>query len=393
MKLVFVTEARFIKNNKGEVYGDVAFNTEIWERYLAVFEMIFVFARIKYEEKYQGDNKSLSSKKRVTFVDLPYYIGPLEYLIKGFQLKRKIKNEIKKRKDCKFICRIPGNIGNLVINELIKLNKEYAIEVVGDPDDVFAPGAINHPLRAYFRERTINSLKRNVENASAVLYVTKETLQKKYPPQENAFTTFASNVKLQKGLVSNNFKRWHNKKEIQLISIGSLEQMYKAPDVVIQSIKILKENNAGYSFKLKWLGDGKYLQNIINIAHCLEIREHLEFLGNVDQEEVYENLKKADLFILASRTEGLPRVIIEAMSVGLPIVATNVGGIPELLEKEVLVEKNNPLMLAQKIEQIIFNENFYNSQAKRNLNAVKEFDEEVLTSRRNAFYEHIRESL
>ena len=54
----------------------------------------------------------------------------------------------------------------------------YGVEVVGDPWDVFAPGAVRHPLRVYFRYRGTHDLKQTVAQANAALYVTEYQLQK-----------------------------------------------------------------------------------------------------------------------------------------------------------------------------------------------------------------------
>lgn len=391
-KLIFVTEARFIKGKDNRVYGDAAFKYSLWQRYLASFDEVYIMARVKKDVNYVSDKKYISSGDGVTFIELPYYVGALGFLKKYFALKKKIKKEIQNLSRCKFLCRIPGNISNLVIDELLAQNRKYALEVVGDPDDVFAPGTINHPFRAYFRKTSILSLRKNIQMAGAVLYVTKNTLQKKYPPDSQAYNTFASNVKLESEFIPNNPKSWEDKKNIQIVSIGSLEQMYKAPDILVESIKLLNDRN-DISFNLKWLGDGLYIKNIIQLAHNFEIRDKIEIVGNVDKEEVYDYLNNSDLFVLASRTEGLPRAVIEAMSVGLPIVGTNVGGIPELLESKVLVEKNNAKELADKIFSIVTNKKLYEEQAKRNFKESKLYSEGILNKKRTEFYNYINENL
>lgn len=389
---MFVTEARFTKGKNNMIYGDISFNYSLWKRYLTSFDKIYVFARVKKDKNFTSNSNCLSSGINVEFIELPYYLGPAEYLKKYFSIKKLIRKEVHKLSACKFICRIPGVIGNLVIGELLKQNIRYAVEVVGDPEDVFAPGTIKHPLRAYFRRKAIKSLKSNIKNSGAVLYVTKSVLQNKYPPAPAQFNIFASNVKLQEEFLTQSPLKWQNKTTYEIISIGSLDQLYKAPDVLIEALKILNNNNVA-SFHLKWLGDGKYLQEIIDLAESFKIIEKIEFLGNVDKEKVYDYLKKSDLFVLASRTEGLPRAVIEAMSIGLPAVGTNVGGIPELLDKEVLVEKNDAIALANKILDLLTNEDFYNIQAERNFSESSFYLEHILNKKRTAFYQYIIENL
>ena len=74
--------------------------------------------------------------------------------------------------------------------------------------------------------------------------------------------------------------------------------------------------------------EGKLQQKIID----LDLTENIFLLGTIA--EAAEYLKASDLFILASRSEAMPYAIIEATIAGLPIIATNVGGIPEVIENE-----------------------------------------------------------
>ncbi len=389
--LVFVTEARFVQDANGLINGNSSFSNTLWERYLQVFDEVIVMARVKEDLSYIGDPGFIIDSPRISFVKLPYYIGPLQYLKNRNAVKKAINDAVDKFIECEYICRIPGQLGNLVISTLRKKSKSYSVEVVGDPDDVFAPGAVKHPLRAYFRLRMVQSLKENIRNAKAVLYVTKKVLQKKYPPSESAFVTYASNVRLPATQAPAEAKKWIKKNKINLVSIGSLEQMYKAPDVLLQALKKLNQNQIGREYKLTWIGDGKFKSAMIQLGYDLHINKDLLFTGNLDTNQVYKYLHDADVFILASRTEGLPRAVIEAMSVGLPIVGTRVGGIPELIDEEALVDKDEVDQLVALVEKIITDEDFYNKQAARNLIESKDYQEELLRRRRFSFYRYIVE--
>lgn len=391
--LVFVTEARFIKDTKGNIYGDASFSNALWNRYLQVFDKMFIIARVKTDVNFEGNPLYLANSENVSFVEVPYYIGPIEYLKKRSAVKKVIINNVEKLADSKFICRIPGQISDLVISALKKYNKKYAVEVVGDPDDVFAPGKIKHPLRRYFRNKMVSSIKSNIQNASAVLYVTKNTLQSKYPVKEGTYSTYASNVKLENSETVNFSKKWQSKSIINITSIGSLEQMYKAPDIVLEAINIFNKNDKNIEANLLWMGDGKFKNAMIELTKEKGIEENIKFIGNVNKQQVFEHLSNSDIFVLASRTEGLPRAIIEAMSIGIPVIGTKVGGIPELLEDSVLVEKNNAVLLAKKIGYLATNENFYNQQATRNLEEAKNYKDEFLSKRRLEFYNFIKDNL
>ncbi len=387
MQLVFFTEARFIKNDKGDIYNaEGSLNYLLWERYLEHFDSIVIVARVKLDLTYRGNEHNISSGERVTYVELPYYVGPKDFLIH----RRKIKSIIKKItvKGKAYLMRVPGTIGYLASLELKKKGIPYGVEVVGDPIDVFSKGSINHPLRSYFKYMGFKQLRYIVENSSAALYVTLHKLQKRYPVKEGIFTTSASNVILKKEYIAESPKVLVKKESYNLLCIGSLSQMYKAPDVVLKSVKHLKEK--GLDCRLTWLGTGKYLEEVKKMAGELGIDKDVEFVGYVsDREEIMRCLDKSDIFILASRTEGLPRVIIEAMARGLPIIGSDVGGIPELVSPQLLVKKNDIIDLANKIIELASDLDFTNRVAEENLIKSHHYSEDSLNANRKKFYREI----
>lgn len=96
------------------------------------------------------------------------------------------------------------------------------------------------------------------------------------------------------------------------------------------------------SIRLQLLGEGELLDEMKDYAEKLKVADKVEFLGL--QSNVYPYLNKADVFCLPSEYEGVPMTLIEAMGTGLPIVASNVGGIPDMLvngENALLVEPDD----------------------------------------------------
>lgn len=95
------------------------------------------------------------------------------------------------------------------------------------------------------------------------------------------------------------------------------------------------------------VGDGDYRQYLENLVTGLGIQDHVRFVGY--KKEIYHYMLISDLFILPSLTEALPTVLAEAMACGLPVVATTVGGIPEMIKSQyngILVPPKNSEMLA-----------------------------------------------
>lgn len=86
------------------------------------------------------------------------------------------------------------------------------------------------------------------------------------------------------------------------------------------------------SLKLIILGNGPLEEELKSLSESLGVMESVKFLGMI--ENVMEHVKQADLFVLPSRTEGLSNALLEAMSYGLPCIATNVGGNIELMGED-----------------------------------------------------------
>lgn len=85
--------------------------------------------------------------------------------------------------------------------------------------------------------------------------------------------------------------------------------------------------------KLVIVGEGPDREKIESKIKRLKFEERVIIMGELSQTEVREEMRKAACFVLISKHEGLPMTILEAMSAGLPIIASNVGGIPEEIDK------------------------------------------------------------
>ena len=113
------------------------------------------------------------------------------------------------------------------------------------------------------------------------------------------------------------------------------------------------------------------------IGNQHEVTDHPQnvfFLGNIPNAGTYCSI--ADLFMLPSNYEGLPMVILEAMSFGKPVVASNVGGISEIVEndKNGYTVENEASLFAEKIKSILENENVYQEFSR---NALQRFNQDL----------------
>lgn len=165
--------------------------------------------------------------------------------------------------------------------------------------------------------------------------------------------------------------------------------LLKAYDVLLQALGQLAAE--GQPFELFLAGDGPERARLEKIAANLGISERVKFLGGI--EDVPALLSNAHLLVHPSRSEGLSNTILEGMAEGLPVVATNVGGTPELItdgKTGLLVPPDQPALLADRIRQLLVNPSLRARLGKAGLEQVR--DRCSLASI-TAHYEHIYRSV
>jgi glycosyltransferase involved in cell wall biosynthesis len=103
-------------------------------------------------------------------------------------------------------------------------------------------------------------------------------------------------------------------------------------------------------------GEGLDLNLLKQKAKELNLQDRFIFLGQVGRDQIIKWYHKADIFILPSYHEGLPTVLLEAMSCGLPVIATNVRGNRDLIshgENGILVPAHSPKKMAEAVSSLM----------------------------------------
>lgn len=151
--------------------------------------------------------------------------------------------------------------------------------------------------------------------------------------------------------------------------IGTAANFYAAKDIpnLLHALSGLEEN-----FFSIIIGDGPEQLTIKKLIHKLKLNDRVALPGRI--EDAAKLLTAFDLFVLPSAKEGFPYVILETMAAGLPIIATTVGALPEMIENKksgLLVPPKNPETLRAAIISVIKNENLRTILGK---NAAMEFN-------------------
>ncbi|MDJ0734699.1 MAG: glycosyltransferase family 4 protein [Nostocaceae cyanobacterium] len=385
MNVVVVLEHRFHSTPDGKVWTQTAFPYSFWQRYLEVFESVRVVARVRKVPSVPGDFRRADGEN-VSFAPVPYYVGSWQYLLKSRQVKHAVRNAVD-TKDA-VILRVSSQLGACLMPKLQKMGHPYAVEVVADPYDVFAPGSIKHPLRPLFRWLFTRELRHQCAIACSAAYVTKKALQQRYPcPQ---YSVGISDVHLpDEALVATPRPQLQEPRSLNLIYVGTMAQLYKAPDILIKAVAVCVRE--GLNLKLTMVGDGQYRQELKVLAATEGLEKRSSFLGQLSSGDAVRNhLDLADLFVLPSYQEGLPRAMVEAMARGLPCIGSNVGGIPELLAPEDIVPPGDVTALASKIQEVVTDPRRMAAMSARNLEKAQEYRDEMLHQLRIDFYHDVR---
>lgn len=151
------------------------------------------------------------------------------------------------------------------------------------------------------------------------------------------------------------------KKDGDIFLITTSRVVYKnAIDDVIRALALLPQ-----SIEFLILGIGSEEEKLKELAKSLGVSERVQFLGQVEHAELPNYLKASDIFIRPSRSEGMGNSFIEAMAAGLPVIATQEGGIadflfdakrnPDKAPTGWAVDKNSPQQIAEVVQDIIRN--------------------------------------
>lgn len=160
------------------------------------------------------------------------------------------------------------------------------------------------------------------------------------------------------------------------IIVGTIANFYptKGLSYLIKAAKTITEKNNNIIFKI--IGFGELEKELKKQTKMLNLTNKVDLENSIFQEarlSGYKYLKAFDVYCLPSIKEGFPYALLEAMTAGLPIVSTKVGGIPEMIDEAsgILVEPKNPQALAEAIIKLVGNKNVADACAHQAQEDVK----------------------
>jgi glycosyltransferase involved in cell wall biosynthesis len=404
MQLCLTLEHRFLQTPDQKVWTITQCPYDFYREYLDVFDSVRVISRAFPVARVEPNFLPVEGPG-VEFYTMPGYKGPFEFLGNFVKVRERAKTAVSPESAVLF--RLPSQVANSVEYWQSRRKLPYAVEVVADPYDVLGPAANRHVVAPIARRYFTRKLQQQCRRAIAVSYVTKSYLQQRYPPAADhsaaevttgkgrygarQYATAVSDVNLSpECFASQPRMALRDPSFLQIVFVGTLESLYKGPDVLLEAVAICK--NQGIPFKVRFMGIGQQMTALRKQCLRLGIDNEVEFLGSVTAgEPVRRELDRADLFVLPSRAEGVPRAMLEAMARGLPCIGSSIGGIPELLHQEDLVPADNPAALAKAIGTVFADRPRVARMSARNLHKAASYSTALLSRQRQKFYRAVKE--
>lgn len=183
----------------------------------------------------------------------------------------------------------------------------------------------------------------------------RDSIVKEYGINKDKISVIYNGIDLSKCLPKTDYSIYGN---FKILHIGRFSEQ-KNHAGLLKAFKLFHDNHSDSELWL--IGDGEKKAEIERYVTENNLDESVKFLGL--QSNVYGYLHDADMFTLPSNYEGIPMTLIEAMGTGLPIVATAVGGVPDMLtnEKNAFVVKNDVFSVSKAFEFL------YNESGKRRI--------------------------
>lgn len=373
-------------------HGKYYFKNQEWcnfyKRYLRIFNSLRIAVRCEVVDELNSCN-ILIDDTRIEVIDIPNFSGPLEYAKKYFKIGRALTN-ICDGCDAAIV-RLPSTIGQRVARKVIKSHIPYGVEVVYDAEDGWR--SEKKIINRYLWKRIDKEMRETCYTANGISCVTEFYLQKHYYSKKaDAFTSHYSTLELPKEFYGFP-KKYPEGKTFTLANVANQIQFNgrKGFNEIIEAISILKKK--GVIVNAKFVGQDYHngITQFMDLSRRLDVEKQIEFMGYLTRPELDDFLSSVDMFVMPTRAEGLPRVIIEAMAKGLPAISTPVSGNPELLDIHFLVKYEDVQTLANRIEELIIDKELYEKTSFENFNNSQKYEATVLERKRDAFYQKLEQ--
>lgn len=372
----------------GDYYVSETGQTHI-NRYLCAFESVKVAFRTQFVERPEDLGKYCHkiAVQNVSFIPVPFFQGPKQFASKYFSVMNILRNGIC---DIDFvILRLPSTTAFAALKIVKKRKIPYATEIVFDCQDAVetSESLLNKTVWRILHKMQVKAC----NEALGVSCVTAHYLQQRYfPTRKGSITSHYSSIELTPDFFMSE-RKYPQKDVVTLVHVANQVQFHsrKGHNELIDVISLLNKQNkrARIVFVGEDYNDGIAL--LTKYAEEVGVAEDVHFTGYLSKRELRKQLESADIAVLPTRAEGLPRVVIEAMALGLPCITSPVSGNPELINKDFLVRYDDVEGMAKACNILIDSKEIYERESRDNFIKSKEYSSEVLNPRRTEFYKSL----
>lgn len=394
-KVALIADNHFLFTPEGNVYVNGTYTKQYLSRFTSNFDSLIVIARGRQVEPSDDLSKYRESGGRnVSFRFVDDFQGVQSYLFNRRRITKQIKKGIADV-DAIFV-RMPCILTTLSLKLANKAKMPVCIDVGADPETIYL-GSNKTLFRKLLSRYLMNVCKRSCLQANGVSYVTRSILQNKYPckailegESTRFFTASISNVDISCDFYCK--RNYHNEYDfVKLLHISNIIPINSSKGHQESLLVLKKIQDKGYNAKLTFLGDGEGITELKVLASELGVLNSVEFKGRVADRIEYRNyLLGNDIFLFPSHSEGLPRVILEAMATGMACVSSNVDGIPEILSEEDIFDFSDIEGMANRIIELFSNENEIQRASDRNLVVSQRFSNEILKEVISIYYSKVK---
>lgn len=287
------------------------------------------------------------------------------------------------------VVRIPSTVALRVGALAKKAGIPYACEVVFDAQDGWKG---SKGLNRFAWKHIDMQMRQICATAEGVSCVTEKYLQQHYfSSKPDAFTSHYSSLALPSDFYGKNKVFPQHQPIVIAHTSNHVEYDGRKGHVeIIEAIRLLKEKGISVVAKFAGRNQNGGIEKLYALAQAKGVADRIEFVGYLSREELDIFLEEADLYVMPTRAEGLPRVIIEAMAKGLPCITTPVSGNPELVAEHFLVKYEDTVLLADRIKELVSDAELYERTSRENLEESKKYEASVLEARRDEFYKKLK---
>jgi len=179
-----------------------------------------------------------------------------------------------------------------------------------------------------------------------------------------------------------------NNSDSVIVFVGSLRPV-KGVKYLIQAMDIVRQKDT--NARLMLVGDGEERDYLRSVVSELHLGRYVTFVGEVTNDDVPQYMIASDVFALPSLSEGFPVVSLEAMASGLPIVATKIGGLPEIIEdgrNGFLVKPREAKEIAEKVLHLLGDDDLRKRISENNKEKAKSYSWKSIVQRLEEIYPH-----